>query len=420
MNTCGLEPGGGRILVIDDDIHVRAATATILEKRGHGVVSFGDGNEALAYFREECCDLVLADVRMPGMSGIELLGHLRERDPDVPVILMTAYADLDTAINAIRMGAFDFIVKPYDPGNLLASLNKGIRFRRLCRLEREHAARIESALAEKTRELQELHGQLVFSEKMATIGQLMAGIAHEINNPIGYVGANLKTLEKYAGRIIGFITYLRSLAEKHLDDEIRREIVARCERDRLDVAMDDCHNLICESAKGIEQVRNIILDLKTFSRKESVAAEPVDINQTLESVISIVWNELKYVAEVHRDFSCTAPVLGSTQKLGQVFLNLLINASQAIRGYGEITVKTWQESDRVCVSITDTGCGIPDHTLSRIFEPFFTTKEEGKGTGLGLSISGDIVRKHGGTIEVRSETGKGSTFTVVLPALATR
>lgn len=184
----------------------------------------------------------------------------------------------------------------------------------------------------------------------------------------------------------------------------------------MDLVIEDCPNLIRESREGIERVRTIILDLKTFSRKEGDAAESLDVNQIIESIISIVWNEIKYVAELRREFTETAPVWGSSLKLGQVFLNLLINASHAIDGYGSITVKTWQEGADVCVSFADTGCGMTDDVLPRIFEPFYTTKEPGRGTGLGLSISEDIIRKHGGSIQVRSEPGRGSTFTVRLPA----
>ncbi|WP_049759731.1 sigma-54-dependent transcriptional regulator [Pelobacter propionicus] len=191
MNSRSVEAETGRILVIDDDIHVGATTVKIIESQDHGVRYFDNGSDALAYFRKDCCDLVLSDVKMPGMDGVELLGQIRQRDPDVPVILMTAYADLDMVIAAIKKGAFDFIIKPFDPDCLMAAIDKGVQFRRLCRLEKEQAARLEKALAEKTRELQELHAQLVFSDKMATIGQLMAGIVHEINTPVGYVGTTL-------------------------------------------------------------------------------------------------------------------------------------------------------------------------------------------------------------------------------------
>jgi signal transduction histidine kinase len=411
-----MEMQAGRILVIDDDLQVGATTVKILEKQGHRVRFFANGADALAYFREDCCDLVLSDVKMPGMDGVELLGLIRQRDPDVPVILMTAYADLDMVLAAIKQGAFDFVIKPFDPYGLMASIDRGVEFRRLCRLEKEQAVRLAEALAEKTRELQELHAQLVFSDKMATIGQLMAGIVHEINTPVGYVGTNLESLARYSGRLIGFITYLQSLAERYLPAEELLELGRHRKREKVDLVIGDCQNLIGESLEGIARVRKIILDLKTFSRREGDAAESLDVNQTIESVISIVWNEIKYVAELRREFSETAPVWGSSQKLGQVFLNLLVNASHAIDGYGIITVRTWQEGGDVCVSFTDTGCGITDDVLPHIFEPFYTTKEAGRGTGLGLSISEDIVRKHGGSIQVRSEPGRGSTFTVRLPA----
>lgn len=416
MSSRSVEAEAGRILVIDDDLHVGATTVKILEKQGHKVRFFDNGADALVCFREDCCDLVLSDVKMPRMDGVELLRLIRRHDPDIPVILMTAYADLDMVLAAIKQGAFDFVIKPFDPDCLMAAIDRGVQFRRLCRREKEQAARLEEALAEKTRELQDLHAQLVFSDKMATIGQLMAGIVHEINTPVGYVGTNLESLARYSGRLIGFITYLQSLAERYLPAEALLELGRYRTGENVDLVIEDCQNLIAESLEGIARVRKITLDLKTFSRKEGDAAESLDVNRTIESVVSIVWNEIKYVAELRREFSETAPVWGSSQKLGQVFLNLLVNASHAIDGYGIITVKTWQEGTDVCVSFADTGCGMTDDVLPHIFEPFYTTKETGRGTGLGLSISEDIVRKHGGTIQVRSEPGRGSTFTVRLPA----
>jgi len=274
-NSNEAEPRTGRIMVVDDDDHVRSVTVSILEKHGHGVTSFANGRDALTSFGEVECDLVLSDVMMPEMDGVELLGHVRERDPSVPVILMTAFADLKVAMNAIKQGAFDLIIKPYDPICLLASIDKGIKYRWLSKREKEHTARLEKALADKTRELRELHGQLIFSDKMATIGQLMAGVAHEINSPIGYVGANLETLAKYSGKLLGFVDYMQALTERYLPAEALHELSEHRSRERLDALIEDWESLISESSEGVERVRRIVLDLKSVSRKNGDAMEMV-------------------------------------------------------------------------------------------------------------------------------------------------
>lgn len=283
--------------------------------------------------------------------------------------------------------------------------------------------RLEELVEERTEALQKeiderkaMQAQLVQQEKLASMGQLMAGIAHEINNPIGYVKSNLESLAKYSDRIVGFLNYLKPLTERYFPQEVVAAINDRRKTDKLDLVVSDLRNLISESAEGVDRVKKIILDLKTFSRKDAEEAGPVDVNRTLEGIISIVWNEIKYVAELKSNYSEVPPVIGYPQKLGQVFLNLLLNAAHAITEHGTITVSTRQEGEMVCVEFADTGSGIPPEVLPHIFEPFYTTKEAGKGTGLGLSICADIVKRHDGSIEVFSEPGSGAVFTVKLPA----
>jgi two-component system NtrC family sensor kinase len=184
---------------------------------------------------------------------------------------------------------------------------------------------------------------------------------------------------------------------------------------KIDYLIEDGKDLIDECLEGAERVRSIVQNLKSFSRVDESECKPVDINECLESTIKIVWNELKYKATLVRDLGTLPMIRCYPQQLNQVFMNLLVNASQAIENQGEIRVRTWQEVDSVCASVSDTGCGILEGVLSRIFEPFFTTKDVGKGTGLGLSITYDIIKKHKGEIFVESRPGEGTTFTIRLP-----
>jgi len=260
-------------------------------------------------------------------------------------------------------------------------------------------------------ELKEAQVRILQSEKMASIGQLAAGVAHEINNPIGFVASNLRTLGKYVDRLVSFVEAAAPLAAG-AGGEAPAEARQKLGIDRI---VEDARSLIRESLEGAERVRKIVQDLKSFSRVDEAAWKQADINECLESTLGIAWNEIKYKATVRKELSSLPPVWCNPQQINQVFMNLLVNAAQAIERNGEIVLRSWQEGDVVCVSVADTGTGIRPEHLGRIFEPFFTTKEVGKGTGLGLSIVYDIVKKHRGEITVQSEVGKGSVFTVRLP-----
>ena len=184
---------------------------------------------------------------------------------------------------------------------------------------------------------------------------------------------------------------------------------------KVDYSLEDAAQLLVESVDGVDRVRKIVQDLKSFSRVDEADYKMADVNACIESTVNIVWNELKYKATLSKEYGNLPPTRCFPQQLNQVFMNLLVNATQAIEKQGEITVKTWHENGSIVATVSDTGCGIAAQNLNRIFEPFFTTKEVGKGTGLGLSITYDIVKKHGGEISVQSEPGKGTTFTVRIP-----
>ncbi|MBS7457189.1 ATP-binding protein [Coralloluteibacterium stylophorae] len=285
--------------------------------------------------------------------------------------------------------------------------------------DRAREAELERRHAELSRNYLQVAGAqeiLLQSEKMASIGQLAAGVAHEINNPIGYVHSNLGTLQDYLRRVFSLIeTYERALADAD-PTGWRAEIEELRQKLDIEFLALDLPQLLSESREGIERVTKIVQDLKDFSysgRNEPFRA--VDLHKGLESTLNIVWNELKYKVTLEKRYGELPPVECLPSELNQVFMNILVNAGQAIRERGTIALETGVEGDEVWVSVADSGEGISEDALARVFDPFFTTKPVGHGTGLGLSISYGIVAKHNGRIEVSSQVGQGTTFRVVLP-----
>ncbi len=274
---------------------------------------------------------------------------------------------------------------------------------------------ISEKLENAYKELKTTQSQILQREKMASIGQLAAGVAHEINNPMGFISSNIRTLSKYVNKLGSFIT-IQSDAIKDLDAaETEEAINEQRKKLKLDYVLEDVSQLIDESLDGAERVKNIVQNLKSFSRVDESENKMSDINECIETTLNMVWNELKYKATISKEYGDIPEIRCNPQQLNQVFVNLLINAGHAIEDQGEIRVKTWNGDGTIHISIGDTGCGIPADKIDRIFEPFFTTKDVGKGTGLGLSITYDIVKNHDGDISVESEPGKGTTFTVQLP-----
>lgn len=278
--------------------------------------------------------------------------------------------------------------------------------------ERLLAANTELEAA--SRDIKQTQSQLLQREKMASIGQLAAGVAHEINNPVGFIRSNLSTLAKYLER---FGEYMAAQQEActALPVEARQALQDKAKALKIDRIAADAKDLVGECLEGTDRVREIVTNLKNFSRVEHPEEQSANLNTCLEETLRIVWNELKYKATVVKDFGELPDTLCYPQQLNQVFVNILVNAAQAMVEKGEITIRTRAEDGMISVAISDTGPGISESIRHRLFEPFFTTKEVGQGTGLGLSISYDIIKKHGGEIEVASALGQGSTFTIMLP-----
>jgi signal transduction histidine kinase len=427
---------GGSILIVDDTPANIAVLEVCLRDAGHRVSVARDGAQALARAAAEPPDLMLLDVLMPGIDGFEVCRRLKA-DPAtaaIPVIFLTASTDRGDQLLAFEVGGVDYLAKPLRIAEMLARVDLQLALRRAQRelaarneqlstqMAQEHARtaelrRLNESLQASHRQLEQAQSQLVQSEKMASIGQLAAGVAHEINNPIGFVTSNLGSLEKYLDDLLRLLAaYERHEPALRTSDAVAyAEICAVKQAIELDFLRADLPALLAESKDGLRRVKEIVQGLKDFSHAGTGEWHNADLNAGLESTLAIVNNEIKYKATVEKRLGALPAVECLPLELNQVFMNLLVNAAQAIADKGAITLSSGVEGEHVWVEVADTGCGIPPEHRTRIFDPFFTTKEVGKGTGLGLAISYGIVQKHHGRIDVASEVGHGSTFRVTLP-----
>lgn len=292
---------------------------------------------------------------------------------------------------------------------------------------RQHTKVIEFAVKERekqNKQLVEMQSQLLQSEKMASVGQLAAGVAHEINNPVGYVNGNMSTLSAYIDDVKALDRTFMDLRAAVLDGNMERgmELAAEIARFRegkdIEFVFEDITKLLAESREGLERVTTIVRDLKHFSHVDEAERREFDLNKGIDSTLNVAWNEIKYKADVKKDYGELPAVFCYPQQLNQVFMNILVNAAHAIdssSGKGLIGIRTYQNDGNVFIEISDNGSGIPEDKIGRIFEPFFTTKPVGKGTGLGLSMAYSIISKHKGDINVKSKVGEGTAFTIRLP-----
>jgi len=291
----------------------------------------------------------------------------------------------------------------------------------------ERTREVEDRTAELTRanaslqgeiaEREQLQGQLVQSEKLASIGQLAAGVAHEINNPVGYVSSNFSSLEGYLANLFEVLAAYEAAEPAIGDGEIRGRLASLKSRVELDFLKDDIPSLMRESREGLTRVSKIVSDLKDFSHVDAQPEwHPTNLQQCIESTLNVVNNEVKYKADVAREYGILPEVECVASQISQVVMNLVVNAAHAIGPErGLITIRTGADLHNAWIEVADNGSGIPEASLARIFDPFYTTKPIGKGTGLGLSLSYGIVQKHNGNITVQTAVGRGTTFRVTLP-----
>ncbi len=399
-----------KIIFADDDIVARKLVLKLLSDLDFNILIAENGNEAWNLFRASGARIVVTDWEMPGLSGIDLCHKIRKNDVDsyTYIILITSRGEKEDTIEGLKAGADDFLVKPLNVGELRARIRTGLR---IIKLEDQY---------------KKASTQLLQSEKMASVGQLAAGVAHEINNPTGFVSSNLKSLAEYHKDIHGLIARYRNLSEmikKKTPQDCGKDVMVEIEDIKayekaidLDYVIKDIDDLMKESGEGLERIKKIVMDLKDFAHPGEETMQEADINVCIESTLNVIWNEIKYKAVVKKEFGVLPELVCYPQQLNQVFMNMLLNSAQAIQNpMGEIVITTDFVPSGIRIRIRDNGCGIEKKNQSRIYDPFFTTKEVGKGTGLGMNVVYNIIKKHKGSIEFWSEPGTGTEFTIVLP-----
>lgn len=409
------DPADRRILIVDDEAGVRQMFAEWLSEN-YECRTAASADDALAQLAEAPSALVISDVMMPGRNGVELLREIITRYPETAVIMISGVDRPQRVRDALRVGAFDYLIKPCELDVLTISVERALERRALQRTARTYKVDLENQNIELTHrkaELERLQAQLIQSEKMASLGQLSAGVAHELNNPAGFIFGNMDIL---AGYLKDLETLFDAWDRVVLPDDqlsslnlIKTEIDYAALRKELNLILADCR-------EGATRICDVVANLRLFSRLDEAEFKTVDINDGIASTLRLL---SRYYGAglivLERNYGALPLVDCYASQLNQVWMNLLVNAAQALGDNGKVILETKLDGESIVVTISDDGVGIPHEHLSKIFDPFFTTKPVGVGTGLGLSTSYGIIERHGGTISVQSKIGHGTTFTVRVP-----
>jgi signal transduction histidine kinase len=398
-----------RVLIVDDEAAVSQLFAEALSE-SFECVTAANAQEALELLGQQEFALVISDVQMPGLSGVELLRKIVSDFPSVAVIMVSGVGRTQRVRDALRLGAFDYLIKPIDLDTLLLSVERALERRRLM----QEAERYKQDLERRNEELARLQAQLVHNEKMASLGQLAGGVAHELNNPVGFLYSNMECLVEY---ISGLRSLLDIYDKQPLSPVAAVEVKATKQRIGYENLLADLASTISDCEEGARRIRDIVMNLRTFSRLDEAEVKRIDIHAGIDATLRLL--SQYYTSNriiLKREYGDLPLVDCYAGQLNQVWMNLLTNAAQAIgRGPGEVRIATDMKDEMVSVTISDTGNGIEPEHLRKIFDPFFTTKPVGEGTGLGLSITYGIIERHGGTINVESAPGKGTTFVTLIP-----
>ncbi|MDY6939288.1 MAG: response regulator [Cyanobacteriota bacterium] len=461
------------ILIVDDNPTNLEVLSGVMANSGWEILVALDGESAIEQIEYAQPDLVILDVMMPGIDGFETCYRIKSNAElsDIPIIFMTALSDIKDKVKGFSLGAIDYITKPFQTEEVLARVKTHLKIRELTqqlqtqnqklKVEVEERVRAQLALEQltqdletrveertadlsrsenelrlKTQELEEsldnlkqTQSQLVQAEKISSLGQLVAGIAHEVNNPVGFISGNLDYANEYIENLLGLLDlYQEKFPEP--PEEIEEEI----EDIDLEFLLQDLPKLVQSMKVGTERIQGIMSSLRTFTRIDKEEKQLADLHEGIESTLMILQHRLKAkqerpAIEVRKNYGELPLVKCYGGQLNQVFMNLIANAIDALDEANQgltfaqiekdpnvISVKTEKIGDRITIEISDNGTGIPEEVAQNIFGAFFTTKPVGKGTGLGLSISYQIVtEKHGGTLECHSQVGRGTTFRIEIP-----
>ncbi|MFA9465054.1 MAG: response regulator [Velocimicrobium sp.] len=417
-----------KILVVDDDkLNLKIAEDYLNKFFSEYDVQICQQPELVMKILEiEEIDIILLDILMPKISGIEILKKIRADScyKDIQILMFTSMTDDESFMSCFEFGADDYLKKPIEQtvfkARISAAANTRNNLMELHELyQKKKTQNIE--LKNVNAQLKDMQFILIQAEKLAAIGELAAGVAHEINNPIAYVGSNLETISNYLFKMRDFIEMIYKSIDPS-NEALYCMMQESYKKNKINFIMEDIEGLIKDSKDGIQKVTEIVKSLRNFARTGlENEMNQCALGEILEQVLLIVRNEAKYVVDVTISSFDNLDVYCNRSQIGQVFLNILINAIQAIKeqnrtDLGQVSIQVFKSEEYACISIKDDGPGISEENLSKIFNPFFTTKDVGQGTGLGLSISYDIiVKKHNGIFDVKSIIGEGSEFIVKLP-----
>jgi len=395
------------ILLVDDNPENLKVLANILKPKGYTIRLSRSGSKAIESVKSKPPKLILLDVQMPGMDGYETCKALKEDKTlaQIPVIFISALSGILDKVKAFEAGAVDYIEKPFHLDEVVARVNTHLTVKR-------QQEQLEAAL-EKVSQTQ---NKLIQAEKMASLGTLAAGIAHEINNPINFVNAGAVGIELDLIDLIKVLELYEKLDLKNIQPELAKQIHQKKTEIDYNYIKENLMTTIKDIKMGASRTTEIVKGLKRFSRVDSEEMYDVDINQEIESNVKIIKRlskkEIDFQLELEKDITT---INGLPGQLNQLFMNLIMNAEQAINEKGVVKITTSNRNGGVNITVADSGCGISEELGDRIFDPFLTTKEVGEGTGLGLSISFGIVKHHNGKITYTSKLNEGTTFNIQLP-----
>ncbi len=383
-----------KILITDDDEGMRETLSDILEEEGYLVTCASTGKEAVKVISEGFCNLALVDIRLPDMSGIELLERLKKMSPDTVAILITGYASMETSVKALNLGAEAYIIKPLNIDNVKMRIRQALDRQGLLMENRrllEELKESNEKLKEEITKKEALQAKLIQSEKLSGLGELAAGISHEINNPLCAILGRTQLL-------------LGKVEESSYDPKIKGGLA------------------VVEAES--KRIARIVENLDLYCRPSTSGFQLIDVNRTIENTLSLIQAESDILnVKVEKKFDVALPrIMGNENGLMHVFMNSMRNARDAMKDGGTLKISTSDRADNGSIEIVfqDTGEGIPRRNLNHIFDPFFTTRDPGKGIGLGLSIVYQIIKEHGGDIVIKSEEGSGTTVTMTLPTGGTK